>query len=333
MHYIRNANNHDVTVNLALEAYLVRNRLVDGPLLLFYINDPCVIVGRNQNTIEEINREYVEEHGIQVVRRLSGGGAVYQDSGNLCYCFIKDDDGSFRDFASFTEPVVQALRRMGAAEAALRGRNDLVIGDQKISGNAMYVAGGRITAHGTLLYDVNLDHVAAALKPPQEKIESKGIKSVRARVTNIRPHLAPEFQNMTTGEFRDEILRQLTRQSSEEATEYQLTEHDWQEIEKIRQDYFLNWDWNFGRSPDFSLERRHKFASGLIDVRMNVEQKHIQGIRIYGDFFALDDVSDLEQALTGVPYRPADIAAALEPFDLSRYFGAVEHEEFVRLII
>ena len=158
MHYIRNADNHDVTVNLALETYLVRNRLVDGPLLLFYINDPCVIVGRNQNTIEEINREYVEEHGVQVVRRLSGGGAVYQDGGNLCYCFIKDDDGSFRDFASFTEPVVAALQRMGAADAALRGRNDLVIGDQKISGNAMYVAGGRMTAHGTLLY-LSLIHI------------------------------------------------------------------------------------------------------------------------------------------------------------------------------
>ncbi|MDO4264563.1 MAG: lipoate--protein ligase, partial [Deinococcus sp.] len=321
----------------ALETYLVRNRLVDGPLLLFYINDPCVIVGRNQNTTQEIDREYVERRSVQVVRRLSGGGAVYQDRGNLCYCFIKDDDGSFRDFGSFTGPVVEALRRMGAGEAALRGRNDLVIGDQKISGNAMYVAGGRMTAHGTLLYDVNLDHVAAALRPPKEKIESKGIKSVRARVTNIRPHLAPAFQGLSTGEFRDEILRQLAeqlaQQGGEQVTEYHLTERDWQEIEKIRQEYFLNWDWNFGRSPDFSLERRCKFPSGLIDVRLNVEKKHIAAIRIYGDFFALDDVSELERALTGVPYRPEDIAAALEPFDLSRYFGAVERDEFVRLVL
>lgn len=333
MHYIRNADNHDVTVNLALETYLVRNRLVDGPLLLFYINDPCVIVGRNQNTIEEINREYIDEHGVQVVRRLSGGGAVYQDGGNLCYCFIKDDDGSFRDFASFTGPVVQALQYLGAEEAALRGRNDLVIGEQKISGNAMYVAGGRMTAHGTLLYDVNLGNVAAALTPPKEKIESKGIKSVRARVTNIRPHLAPKYQTLSTGEFRDEILRQLAVQSGEEMVEYRLTEEDWQAIEKIRQEYFLNWDWNFGRSPDFSLEKRCKFPAGLIDVRMNVEKKHIQDIGIYGDFFAQDDVADLERALTGVPYRPEDITAALEPFDLSRYFGAVERDEFVRLII
>lgn len=333
MYYIRNADNHDVTVNLALEAYLIRHRLVDGPLLLFYINDPCVIVGRNQNTIEEIDRDYTESHGVPVVRRLSGGGAVYQDQGNLCYCFIKDDDGSFRDFGSFTGPVVEALQRMGASDAALRGRNDLVIGDQKISGNAMYVSGGRMTAHGTLLYDVNLENVAAALKPPREKIESKGIKSVRARVTNIRPHLAPEYQRLSTGEFRDEILRQLAQQSGGEATEYQLTQHDWQEIEKIRQEYFLNWDWNFGRSPDFTLERRRKFTGGLIDVRMNVEKKHIKDIRIYGDFFALDDVADLERALTGVPYRPEDIEAALAPFDLSRYFGAVEREEFLRLVI
>ncbi len=333
MYFVRNAENHDVTVNLAIETYLVRNRVVDGPLLLFYINDPCVIVGRSQNTIEEINREYVESRGVQVVRRISGGGAVYQDRGNLCYCFIKDDDDSFRDFASFTGPVVQALQRMGAQGATLSGRNDLAIGDQKISGNAMYVAAGRMTAHGTLLYDVNLDHVAAALTPPKEKIESKGIKSVRARVTNIRPHLAPEYQHLSTAEFRDEILRQLARQSGEEATEYVLTPEDLRQVEAIRQEYFLNWDWNFGRSPAFSVERRHKFPSGLIDVRMNVEGKQIQDIRIFGDFFALDDVADIERALTGVAYRPESVAQALSPFDLTRYFGAVDREEFVRLII
>lgn len=333
MYYIRNAENHDVTVNLATETYLVRHRVVDGPLLLFYINDPCVIVGRSQNTIEEINREYVEANGVQVVRRISGGGAVYQDRGNLCYCFIKDDDDSFRDFASFTGPVVQALQRMGAAGATLSGRNDLAIGEQKISGNAMYVAGGRMTAHGTLLYDVNLEDVAAALTPPREKIESKGIKSVRARVTNIRPHLSPQYQHLSTGEFRDEILRQLTEQSGEVATEYVLTPEDLRQIEKIRQEYFLNWDWNFGRSPDFSLQRRHKFPSGLIDVRMNVEGKKIREIRIFGDFFALDDVADLERALTGTDYRPESVAQALAPFDLSRYFGAVDREDFMRLVI
>ena len=189
MYFVDNGNNYDASLNIALETYLVENRLVDEPILLFYINDPSIIVGRNQNTIEEVNQAYVEEKGIRVVRRMSGGGAVYHDRGNFSFCFIKDDDGSFRDFASFTQPVIEALHKMGAKGAELKGRNDLLIDDKKFSGNAMYAKNGRMTAHGTILFDADLDEVTKALKPRKEKFESKGIKSVRSLVTNIKHYV------------------------------------------------------------------------------------------------------------------------------------------------
>ena len=209
MYFVDNGNNYDASLNIALETYLVENRLVDEPILLFYINDPSIIVGRNQNTIEEVNQAYVEEKGIRVVRRMSGGGAVYHDRGNFSFCFIKDDDGSFRDFASFTQPVIQALHKMGAKGAELKGRNDLLIEDKKFSGNAMYAKNGRMTAHGTILFDADLEEVTKALKPRKEKFESKGIKSVRSRVTNIKPYVSPEYQKLTTEEFRDLLLLEI----------------------------------------------------------------------------------------------------------------------------
>ena len=191
MYFVDICNKYVACMNIALETFFVEYLFVDEPILLFYINDPSIIVGRNQNTIEEVNQAYVEEKGIRVVRRMSGGGAVYHDRGNFSFCFIKDDDGSFRDFASFTQPVIEALHKMGAKEAELKGRNDLMIEDKKFSGNAMYAKNGRMTAHGTILFDADLDEVTKALKPRKEKFESKGIKSVRSRVTNIKPYVSP----------------------------------------------------------------------------------------------------------------------------------------------
>ena len=175
-------------MNLAIETYLLTEMPLDEPILLFYINEPSIIIGRNQNTIEEINKEYVDEHGIHVVRRLSGGGAVYHDHGNLNFSFIMPDDGnSFRDFAKVTQPIIQALHDLGVEGAELKGRNDLVINDMKFSGNAMYATNGRMFAHGTLMFDSDIDEVVNTLKVRKDKIESKGIKSVRSRVTNIKP--------------------------------------------------------------------------------------------------------------------------------------------------
>ena len=284
---------NDPRINLAIEIFLLQEMKVDEPILLFYINEPSIIIGRNQNTIEEINKEYVDEHGIHVVRRFSGGGAVYHDFGNLNFSFIMPDDGnSFRDFEKLTKPIVQALHEMGVEGAQLKGRNDLVINDMKFSGNAMYATNGRMFAHGTIMFDSDINEVVNALKVRKDKIESKGIKSIRSRVTNIKPFLPKEKQDMTTEEFRQEILLKIFGVDSvEEVKTYELTEEDWVKINEISDKYYRNWDWNYGKSPAFDIERRHRFPIGSIEVRLNVAEGKITDAKIFGDFFGLGDIA------------------------------------------
>lgn len=333
MYFVDNGNNYDASLNIALETYLVENRLVDEPILLFYINDPSIIVGRNQNTIEEVNQAYVEEKGIRVVRRMSGGGAVYHDRGNFSFCFIKDDDGSFRDFASFTQPVIEALRKMGAKGAELKGRNDLLIDDKKFSGNAMYAKNGRMTAHGTILFDADLDEVTKALKPRKEKFESKGIKSVRSRVTNIKPYVSPEYQKLTTEEFRDLLLLEIFGvESRDQVKEFKLTEADWAKVREIQAERFGNWEWNYGQSPAFAIQMSQKFPFGFVDFRFNVEQGVIKEVKVYGDFFGLGDISDVENALVGVRFEREAVNQVFEKLDFNKYFGRVTAEEILTLI-
>ena len=333
MYFVDNGNNYDASLNIALETYLVENRLVDEPILLFYINDPSIIVGRNQNTIEEVNQAYVEEKGIRVVRRMSGGGAVYHDRGNFSFCFIKDDDGSFRDFASFTQPVIEALHKMGAKGAELKGRNDLLIEDKKFSGNAMYAKNGRMTAHGTILFDADLDEVTKALKPRKEKFESKGIKSVRSRVTNIKPCVSPEYQKLTTEEFRDLLLLEIFGvESRDQVKELKLTEADWAKVREIQAERFGNWDWNYGQSPAFAIQMSQKFPFGFVDFRFNVEQGVIKEVKVYGDFFGLGDISDVEDALVGVRFEREAVNQVFENLDFNKYFGRVTAEEILSLI-
>lgn len=333
MIFVDNQNNYDASVNIALETYLVENRLVDEPILLFYINKPSIIIGRNQNTAEEINQAYIDEHDITVVRRMSGGGAVYHDLGNFSFCFIKDDDGSFRDFKSFTEPMIEALHKMGATGAELQGRNDLLIDGKKFSGNAMYSKDGRMTAHGTILFDSDLNEIQNALKPRKAKIESKGIKSVRSRVTNIKPYVDEQYQNLTTEEFRDLVLLEIFGvDKREDVPEFKLTDEIWDGVYKLREERMGNWDWNYGKSPDFDIEQSRKFPFGFVDIRFNVSQGAIQNTRIFGDFFGLGDIKDVEEKLNGVKYERQAVSEALKDVDVVKYFGNTTVEELVELI-
>ena len=205
MLFIDNKGIIDPRINLAIEEYALKHLDINESYLLFYINKPSIIIGKNQNTIEEVNQDYVEENDITVVRRLSGGGAVYHDLGNLNFSFITKDDGdSFHNFKKFTEPVVKALGKLGI-QAELSGRNDIMAEGKKISGNAMFATRGRMFSHGTLLFNSEMDHIVSALKVKKEKIESKGIKSVRSRVGNIADFLK---EPMTIEEFRSFHLNQ-----------------------------------------------------------------------------------------------------------------------------
>ncbi|MCY8036640.1 lipoate--protein ligase LplJ [Bacillus paralicheniformis] len=328
MLFIDNQNITDPRINLAIEEYCLKHLDPEETYLLFYINQPSIIIGKNQNTIEEINTKYVDENGIIVVRRLSGGGAVYHDLGNLNFSFITKDDGnSFHNFKKFTEPVVAALKRLGV-DAELSGRNDLMANGRKISGNAQFSTKGRMFSHGTLLFDSEIEHVVSALKVKKDKIESKGIKSIRSRVANISEFLD---QKMTTVEFRSMLLRYIF-DTEGEIPEYKLTEKDWKIINQISKERYQNWDWNYGKSPKFNLQHSKRFQAGSVDIRLEVQKGVIRECKIFGDFFGVGDVSDIEEKLTGVQYERKAIEEALQGVDSKHYFGNIQKEEFLDLV-
>ncbi len=328
MLFIDNKGIHDPQINLAIEEYALKNLDINETYLLFYINAPSIIIGKNQNTIEEINTQYVDDNGIKVVRRLSGGGAVYHDLGNLNFSFITKDDGeSFHNYKKFTEPVIEALHKLGV-NAQLSGRNDIEVEGRKISGNAQFSTRGRMFSHGTLMFDSEIDHVVSALKVKKDKIESKGIKSVRSRVANISEFLN---EKITIEEFRQMLLRYIFNTDGD-IPEYVLTEKDWKNIHEISKERYQNWDWNYGKSPKFNYQHTHRFPVGSIDVRLEVHKGMIENCKIFGDFFGVGDVEDIEKRLIGTKYEKAELEKALENVDIQHYFGKITIDDFINLI-
>ncbi|QFT88287.1 Lipoate-protein ligase LplJ [Bacillus sp. THAF10] len=327
MLFIDNQGITDPRINLAIEEYALKNLDIEDTYLLFYINEPSIIIGKNQNSIEEINSNYVEENGIHVVRRLSGGGAVYHDHGNLNFSFITKDDGeSFHNFKKFTAPVVEALKSLGV-EAEMSGRNDILAQGRKISGNAQFSTKGRMFSHGTLLFDSEIEHVVAALNVKKDKIESKGIKSIRSRVANISEFLE---ESLTIEQFRQLLLEAIFKTS--DIPKYELTDEDWENIHKLSKERYQNWEWNYGKSPKFNLQHSHRFPVGQIDIRLEVNKGKIENVKIFGDFFGVGDVSEVEKLLIGINFEKSAIAHALEDVDVKHYFGNITKEELINLI-
>lgn len=321
MLFVDNRGITDARVNLALEEYVFRNKPVDDDVLLFYVNSPAIIIGRNQNTIEEINPSVVEQRGIRVVRRVSGGGAVYHDLGNLNFSVMTPNvSGRFNRYDTFTRPVIEVLQSLGVP-AELSGRNDILAGGRKISGNAQFATGTRMFSHGTLLYDSNLDDVTDALRPRPGKVESKGMKSIRSRVANIS-----EFMNepMTVNELRLRILDAIFgSRDLQQIPAINLDDNDWAEIEKLVSSKYDTWAWNFGENPASNVQHALRFPAGEIDARIEVKEGRIAGIRIFGDFMGRHDVGELEAMLLGKTYDRKTVAEALGSVDVSAYFGDV----------
>jgi len=325
MLYVNNNNITDPRINLAIEEHVLRNLTVKEPIVLFYVNDPSVIIGRNQNSIEEIDRDYVEANGINLVRRLSGGGAVYHDHGNLNFSFVTDGARDLHNFAKFNDPIVAALRELGV-DAELRGKSDIFANGKKISGNAQYASKGRMFSHGTLLFDTNLEHLLKAINPSGAVIESKAVQSIRNFVTNIR-ELLP--QDMTIEAFRQTLLDALFAGN---VIEYELTAVDWEQIHTIAHDRFGSWDWNMGHAPKFDIQTSERLPIGKVDARVSVDGGYIQELKLYGDFSGTREVAELEAELHGVRYREEEIRERLQPINLADYFGALSPDEFLHLL-
>jgi lipoate-protein ligase A len=328
MKLIVNTSN-DPTINLALEEYCVRNLDVEKEMyILFYVNQPSIIIGKHQNTIEEINKEYVDAKGIKVVRRISGGGAVYHDFGNLNFSFItKYSPEFFHNFEKFTLPVVETLREMGV-NAELGGRNDITVDGRKISGNAQFTNLKSMFSHGTLLLNSRIEDVVQALNVKIDKIESKGIKSVRSRVANISEFLK---EDLSVEEFRERIIKNLFKDYETMPT-YELCDSEWAEVNKLSESKYKTWEWNFGRSPEFNIQKVNRFDFGQVDARIFVKDGKIKNIKFFGDFLGYGDSVDVEKKLEEIVYKEEEVSNALKDTDLKYYFGNVELTEFVKFI-
>ncbi|MEP7065821.1 MAG: lipoate--protein ligase [Gemmatimonadota bacterium] len=330
MLYVDNGGITDARLNLALEEHVLRNRIADDDLLLFYVNAPAIIIGRNQNTSEEINADVVDERGIRVVRRVSGGGAVYHDLGNLNFSFMtRDVNARFNRYDLFNRPVVEVLRELGVP-AEIGGRNDILADGRKISGNAQFATAGRMFSHGTLLLDSNLDDVTLALHPKPGKIESKGVKSIRSRVANIS-----EFLHEPIGvlELRDRILERIFG-TSERANipSLAIEDADWRAAHELLERRYGNWSWNFGEDPPSNVQRVQRFPAGEIDARLDVHGGRITAVRFFGDYMGRAEVSELETLLRGTVYNRDALAAVLDSVDVREYFGDIGSDDVLALV-
>lgn len=325
MLYINNNHITDPHINLAIEEYALRHITIAEPIVLFYVNDPSVIIGRNQNSIEEVDPVYIKENEINLVRRLSGGGAVYHDHGNLNFSFVTNGARDLHNFSKFNEPIIAALRELGV-DAALHGKSDIFAGGKKISGNAQYASKGRMFSHGTLLFDTNLEHLLKAINPRGMVIESKAVQSIRNFVTNIRDLLP---QDMTIDALRETLLDALFDGN---VVEYELTAVEWQQIEEIADARFRSWDWNVGHTPKFNIQTSEQLPIGKIDARISVNNGRMQALKLYGSFIGEREVAELESALHDVDYREDAVRERLQSLNLNDYFGDLSPDNFLQLL-
>lgn len=313
----------DPYFNLATEEYLLDK--VEDDIFMLWRNEPSVIVGRFQNSLAEINLDFVNNKEIKVVRRLTGGGAVFHDLGNLNFTFIESN--SHGDFRSFTQPILEMLQSLGV-DARFEGRNDLMINGQKFSGNAQCKHNKRTMHHGTLLFSTEMNDMSEALKVNPLKFEDKAVKSVRKRVTNISSHLA---EPMTVMQFTQQLM-EYVMQNKSNAQQSPLTQAEIAQIEQLRDEKYSTWDWNFGTSPRYSYSKLIRATGGNLEIHLQIEKGTIEAVRIYGDFFALKDVKELEQKLLHLPHERKFLYEFLQDLQVETYLLNISAEEFLEVM-
>ena len=312
----------DPAFNLAAEDWLLHNATDD--IFMLWRNARAVIVGRNQNTLAEINEDFVRTEAIPVVRRLTGGGAVFHDLGNLNFtCISLHTASGALDFRRFIQPVADALQTLGVP-CVFSGRNDLVANGKKISGNAQYVYKNRVLHHGTLLFSACLDNISQALKPNHAKYAGRAVSSVRSRVGNIVDFLP---QPMSIEAFIDFLLQHMSG-GGIPSSNVSLSEQEARAIESLAEKKYRSWEWNYGHVPQYAFTRVTRTEGGVLDIHLDVRQGRLERVRIFGDYFGVRDVAELEEHLCGCRHTREDLMARLEDIALESYLYGVSREAF-----
>lgn len=326
---------YDATINQSLDNYLANDLHMKGHGLIVYINQPSVIIGVNQNAYAEVDLPYLKEHQINLVRRTSGGGAVYHDFGNIVFeNIVVGDTSDFGNFEAIANPILDALHDFGATGAELHGRNDLMIDGMKFSGMTMFKVGDAYAAGGTLMYDLDMAAAEAVLTPEQDKLKSKGVASIDKRVTNIKPYLKPEYQNWTTEEFKTHLICHIFGVDRLEDIEtYHLTDADWAVIDQRLQGKYDTEAWNYGKNPGFKYYRSKHFNIGTVAFNFNVADDVVTDFKIYGDFITGGDISVIEQHLVGAKMTLAGLTQAFDDSDLPANLGQISGAELAELMI
>ncbi len=328
LYYIKSPSTNPY-FNLALEQYVFDNLDRAHSYLMLWQNDNTIVVGKYQNTYGEVNQKFVDEHKINVVRRLSGGGAVYHDLGNLNYTFITDagDVAEIR-FDVFCKPIVDLLQKLGVP-AKLQGRNDMTVDGRKFSGNAQYVKQGRVMHHGTLMFSSDLSVLSQALQVSKDKIESKGVASVRSRVCNLCEYLPAGYG---IPDFERDLPREISQ--NQPLGVYTLSPQELELVEKLQKTRYEKWDWNYGRSPACSIQKTRRIDGvGKIEIFLDVKDGKIEDIHFKGDYFSAGDTQALSQLLLGCPFNREELHQVLQGQEISYYFQGLSFDDFANLLL
>ena len=324
-YYISKSN--QAAFNQATEEYFLKN--FEEDFYMLYRNKAAVIIGKHQNTLAEINLHKCEEEGIEIIRRLSGGGTVFHDEGNLNYCFIsKGTKGELINFKKYSQPVIDVLQSLNV-NAKFEGKSDLTIDGMKFSGNASHIYRSKVMQHGTMLFSSDLSRLNSLLKVNPLKFKDRGVRSIRSRVTNISDHLASPLK---IDELQSEIVKHMQNQFPE-VKEYILTQADQEAIQKLMDEKYLKWEWNFGYSPKYKFERLISFANGnILEIELDIEKGRIVRAEIHGNCTKMGGISNLEEKLINMPHHKETSLSELQTVDINDYFINISLDEFIQAI-
>ncbi|MHC6180621.1 lipoate--protein ligase [Clostridium sp. JNZ X4-2] len=313
-------------INHAIEEYVMN--MFHEECFMLWRNRPCILIGKNQNTMAEINADYVKKRNLPVVRRMSGGGAIFNDLGTLNFTFIAAaDDNTFADFGRFTEPIIRALKNLHIG-VELSGRNDLLINGRKFCGNSQCRHGNKILHHGSILFSVDMKNLNGSLNASSIKFSDKSVKSVKSRVVNLNQYIKDP---MTIIDFKNFLIKSIMEEHKCMKV-YRFSTDDWKEIKRISDSKYASWQWNYGNFKKFNYSNEKKFKGGIVQADINVYKGVIDYIRFFGDFFSKREIGEFEKRFIGVRYDKDEVLRLLESVDVGMYMYSINAKNIIEVM-